>query len=91
MSRRPVPVILCVLYLLCSGAAGIFAAPSVAVSAVLGTPTTGNLERILDAAPSSAGSPAPGVYRWDLFPDVLVVADGDSVKVAEGERRGVLL
>ncbi len=74
MFRRPVRAILA-LIVLCVPASGVLAAgPAAAAEAgVLPPPVTADLPRILDAPRSGWQTPAAEVYRWDLFPDVLIL------------------
>jgi hypothetical protein len=67
-------MILFLAILLFPARAAIAAGPSVAAAVdALPEPVRANLHQIIDAPPSGWRSPAVELYRWDLFPDILVI------------------
>jgi hypothetical protein len=74
MSRLPVGVILALIVLVVPAGRAAAAGPaSDAEVAELPAPLTADLHRVLDAPTSAWRSPAAEVYRWDLFPDILIL------------------
>jgi len=84
MSRRPVPVILSLIVLL-APAANVFAGGPQAAAALdaLPSPAPSSLLGVLDAEPSAWRTVSLEVFRWDRFPDIVIV---DSASFAVQDR-----
>jgi len=83
MLRRPVRAFPALIALLVPALGAAAVPASAARLDNLPPPLTANLHRMLSAPPSAWRSPSAEVYRWDLFPDVLVV---DSASFAVQDR-----
>ncbi len=74
MSRRPVAATLALIALLLPVSAAFAVGPAVAdVLDALPMPVPADLPRVLDAPRSAWRSSSVEVYRWDRFPDILIV------------------
>jgi len=82
MSGRPVRAISCVLLLAACGTAVAAASPAGVASSLLAPPVRADLEQIVDRALRAGHASALDVYRWDRFPDVLIV-DSSSFAVQD--------
>ena len=73
--------LLCVLLLSAWGSHAAEASPAGVASALLVPPAEADLGQIVARAPAAAGAGAE-VYRWDRFPDVLIV-DSDEYRTGD--------
>ena len=83
MVQGPVRVLHFMLLLAACGGGAAAAAPADVASALLVHPTAADLPRVIDGATAGGARPAVQVYRWDRFPDVLIV---DSASFAVQDR-----